>query len=100
MYHFAHYCILFYSSWNSEIAEVYPQYSLQNINQLESLFCHHIKWDLYISSSLYAKYYFALRSLSEKSDFRRYHLVKKKTYCVLSLYGGSILHRRVLFLLL
>lgn len=59
------------SSWNSEIAEVYPQYSLQNINQLESLFCQHIKWDLYISSSLYAKYYFALRSLSEKSDFRR-----------------------------
>ena len=60
------------SSWNSEVAEIYPQYSLQNINQLESLFCTHIKWDLYISSSLYAKYYFALRSLSEKSDFRRY----------------------------
>eukprot|EP00985_Skeletonema_marinoi_P023609 scaffold15807_cov118-Skeletonema_marinoi.AAC.1 len=29
-----------------------------------------IKWDLYISSSLYAKYYFALRSLLEKSGFR------------------------------
>jgi hypothetical protein len=30
-----------------------------------------VKWDLYISSSLYAKYYFALRSLLEKQDFRR-----------------------------
>ena len=29
-----------------------------------------VKWDLYISSSLYAKYYFALRSLLEKQDFR------------------------------
>jgi len=30
-----------------------------------------VKWDLYISSSLYAKYYFALRSLLEKQDFRQ-----------------------------
>ncbi|CAE7739682.1 CCNY [Symbiodinium microadriaticum] len=59
------------SSWNIEIAQIYPQFTLQNINRLERTFCHHIKWDLYISSSLYAKYYFALRSLTEKSDFRR-----------------------------
>lgn len=59
------------SSWNSEIAQIYPQFTLQNINRLERTFCHHIKWDLYISSSLYAKYYFALRSLTEKTDFRR-----------------------------
>ena len=59
------------SSWNSEIAEIYPQFSLQAINKLERHFCEEIKWDLYISSSLYAKYYFALRSLAEKKDFRR-----------------------------
>ena len=58
-------------SWNSEIAEIYPQYSLQSINTLEGLFCGQIKWELYISSSVYAKYYFALRSLTEKQDFRR-----------------------------
>jgi transketolase len=34
------------------------------------MFCGEIKWDLYISSSTYAKYYFALRSLTEKRDFR------------------------------
>lgn len=63
------------SSWNIEIAQIFPQFTLQNINLLERTFCHHIKWDLYISSSLYAKYYFALRSLTEKTDFRRYVLV-------------------------
>eukprot|EP00607_Mallomonas_marina_P001175 CAMPEP_0182430038 /NCGR_PEP_ID=MMETSP1167-20130531/36191_1 /TAXON_ID=2988 /ORGANISM="Mallomonas Sp, Strain CCMP3275" /LENGTH=169 /DNA_ID=CAMNT_0024614597 /DNA_START=699 /DNA_END=1208 /DNA_ORIENTATION=+ len=58
-------------SWNSEISQIYPQFSLQSINRLERTFCVAIDWDLFISSSLYAKYYFALRSLSEKNDFRR-----------------------------
>merc|ERR1711957_632329 len=58
------------SSWNIEFASVYPQFSLDAINKLELLFLKHMKWDLYISSSLYAKYYFALRSLLEKSGFR------------------------------
>ena len=58
------------SSWNIEFASVYPQFSLDAINRLELLFLKFIKWDLYISSSLYAKYYFALRSLLEKSGFR------------------------------
>jgi len=58
------------SSWNIEFASVYPQFSLDAINRLELSFLKFIKWDLYISSSLYAKYYFALRSLLEKSGFR------------------------------
>ncbi|KAL3798386.1 hypothetical protein HJC23_005039 [Cyclotella cryptica] len=58
------------SSWNIEFASVYPQFSLEAINRLELQFLKAIKWDLYISSSLYAKYYFALRSLLEKSGFR------------------------------
>lgn len=59
------------SSWNIEFASVYPQFSLDSINKLEINFLRNIKWDLYISSSLYAKYYFALRSLVEKVDFRQ-----------------------------
>jgi hypothetical protein len=43
------------SSWNIEFAAVYPQYSLDSINRLELLFLKMIKWDLYISSSSYAK---------------------------------------------
>jgi Cyclin len=59
------------SSWNIEFASVYPQYSLESINRLELHFLRMVKWDLYISSSQYAKYYFALRSLVEKPDFRQ-----------------------------
>jgi Cyclin, N-terminal domain len=59
------------SSWNIEFATVYPQYSLDAINRLELKFVRRIKWELYISSSTYAKYYFALRSLVEKQDFRQ-----------------------------
>jgi hypothetical protein len=59
------------SSWNIEITQIYPEFSLKNINRLERIFCSALKWELYISSSLYAKYYFALRSLTEKKDFRR-----------------------------
>ena len=59
------------SSWNVEISSVYPQFSVHSINRLERQFLHFIKWDLYISSSVYAKYYFALRALTEKKDFRR-----------------------------
>ncbi|RHZ19404.1 hypothetical protein DYB37_003463 [Aphanomyces astaci] len=59
------------SSWNVEISNVYPQFPLHSINRLERLFLHYIQWDLYISGSVYAKYYFALRSLTEKKDFRR-----------------------------
>ena len=65
------------SSWNIEFVSVYPHFSLDAINRLELLFLKYIKWDLYISQSLYAKYYFALRSLLEKAGFRdRYnHMV-------------------------
>ncbi|KAJ1415834.1 hypothetical protein B484DRAFT_352358 [Ochromonadaceae sp. CCMP2298] len=59
------------SSWNSEFSQIYPQFSLKAINKLEVVYCKEIKWNLYISSSTYAKYYFALRSLTEKTDFRR-----------------------------
>jgi len=59
------------SSWNIEFSNVYPQYSLDAISRMETQFLKMVKWDLYISSSLYAKYYFALRSLVEKKDFRQ-----------------------------
>lgn len=66
------------SSWNIEFATVYPQFSLECINALEHVFLTEVKWDLYISSSNYAKYYFALRSLLEKKDFRnRYNQMVK-----------------------
>lgn len=70
---YAHLCffLFIYSSWNSEFSQIYPEFTLEAINTLEVLFCKEIRWNLYISSSAYAKYYFALRSLTEKKDFRR-----------------------------
>lgn len=59
-----------WSSWNVEFASVYPQFTLSSINRLEVQFLKMIKWNLHIWPSLYAKYYFALRSLLEKQDFR------------------------------
>ena len=38
------------SSWNIELASVYPQFSLEAINRLELQFLRMVKWDLYISS--------------------------------------------------
>ena len=45
-----------WSSWNIEFANVYPQCSLEAINKLELQYLKSVKWDLYISSSLYVKY--------------------------------------------
>eukprot|EP01035_Chromulina_nebulosa_P020043 gene20043-26023_t len=60
-----------YGTWNVEFAEVYPQFTVKAINDLEVKFCEQIKFKLYVSTSLYAQYYFAIRSLAEKNDFRR-----------------------------
>ena len=47
------------------------RFNLAAINALERNYVTAVGWDMYISQSLYAKYYFALRSLNEKHDFRR-----------------------------
>jgi len=66
------------SSWNIEFARVYPQFSLKSINNLERTVLRLLQWDLYISGAVYAKYYFALRSLNESSNFRkRYNYIMR-----------------------
>jgi hypothetical protein len=81
------------SSWNSEFSDIYPQFTLKAINKLEVTYCKELKWNLYISSSAYAKYYFALRSLTEKSDFRRYLLQFPFLVCFFSfLFNVSLLY--------
>ena len=59
------------SSWNIEFATIYPRFPLNNINRLERTVLKLLRWDLYISASQYAKYYFALRSIGEQKNFRR-----------------------------
>jgi hypothetical protein len=66
------------SSWNIEFARVYPQFSVQSINRLERNILRLLQWDLFISGAVYAKYYFALRSLNESKNFRqRYNYIMR-----------------------
>ncbi|CAM9448105.1 unnamed protein product [Phaeothamnion confervicola] len=60
-----------YASWNVEFTGIYRDFTLAKINQLERDFVQAIGWDLYVASSVYAKYYFALRSLTENRALRR-----------------------------
>eukprot|EP00455_Lapot_gusevi_P041573 TRINITY_DN4838_c0_g1_i7.p1 TRINITY_DN4838_c0_g1~~TRINITY_DN4838_c0_g1_i7.p1 ORF type:complete len:235 (-),score=36.75 TRINITY_DN4838_c0_g1_i7:199-903(-) len=67
------------SSWNVELSDLFPVFTLKDINQLERQFLDGLKYKLYISGSQYAKYYFALRSLrtnstSEAKQIPRYYL--------------------------
>ncbi|KAK8794777.1 hypothetical protein WA158_001758 [Blastocystis sp. Blastoise] len=59
--------------YNTQFSQLVPQFSLEGINRLEALCIEHLQWNVMISSSLYAKYYFAIRSLDEQPNFRRKH---------------------------
>lgn len=62
------------ATWNIEFAEVYPQFGQEGVNAMESTFVNAMKFDLYIASSVYAKYNFALRALTEQSNFRKRYI--------------------------
>ena len=47
--------------WNVDFLGVGQSYTLEGINQLESQFLALCKYNLFVSASLYAKYYFAVR---------------------------------------
>jgi hypothetical protein len=61
-------------SWSVEFTAIYPQYSVQAINTMERAFVARIGFNLYISGSVYARYYFALRALNEQKSFRQRYL--------------------------
>lgn len=52
-----------HSSFNAEVAAIFPFFTLKNLNKLEQCFLCALNYSLYISSSDYARYYFALRSM-------------------------------------
>lgn len=73
---------------NSTFLKVYPQFDLTGINNLEALFLAHIQWNSYpfpflsnrsrfVTGSLYAKYYFAIRALDENERFKQKHWYMK-----------------------
>lgn len=62
------------AAWNVEISNIYPQFSLKNINKLERMFVQRLDWKLVVTGAEYAKHYFALRSLNARKDFRRKYI--------------------------
>jgi hypothetical protein len=70
-----------HSSFNAEFAVILPIFTLQQINAMERVFLTTLSYELYISSSVYAQYYFGLRSLKAIRDPtnipRYYHAVGK-----------------------
>lgn len=67
------------SSWNVEFSELFPCLGLEQINYLEKLFLQEMGYDLFVSGSMYARYYFALRGLrySNEHQIPRNYLVFK-----------------------
>merc|ERR1712113_1124169 len=69
------------SSWNVEFARFCPEFPLDSINRLELQFCRLLQWDLYVSGSLYSKYFSALQSLLNRPQFRqRYRRIVGDNY--------------------
>lgn len=87
---------------NREFSNAFPEFSLHSISWMEQEFVRLLKFDLCISASVYAKYYFALRSLPEKRNFRRryvnmfsqyapgQHAIEQKSMNLESLYSKSM----------
>jgi len=53
---------------NVDFSLICSAYSLKDINDLEKAFLEMIKYNVSISASLYASYYFELRTLCEKAE--------------------------------
>lgn len=69
-----------FAAYNIEFSAVYPEFSLEAINKLERSFCEAIDWKFDVPRKLYSQYYYGMRSLNEKQDFRRrYNYAIEKT---------------------
>jgi len=55
------------ASWNIEFAELFPIIGLKEVNELEKLFLTKLDYQLFVSPSVYAKYYFALRQVRQSN---------------------------------
>ena len=53
---------------NVDFSTICPAYSVKDINNLEKQFLEMIQYNVSISASLYASYYFELRTLCEKAE--------------------------------
>ncbi|XP_021786641.1 cyclin-Y-like protein 2 [Papio anubis] len=55
--------------WNREYCKLFVNASIEDINELERQFLQLIDYNIKVSGSVYAKYYFDLRSLAKDNSF-------------------------------
>jgi len=53
---------------NVDFTKICSSYTIKDINNLEKQFLEMLQYNVYISASLYASYYFELRTLCEKAE--------------------------------
>lgn len=58
------------SMWNADFSKICPKFPLKRINQLEVCLLEAVKYDVRISNSQYAEYYFRLRSMRKALGVR------------------------------
>jgi hypothetical protein len=54
--------------WNSDFLRAFPLLSIKDLNQMERGFLTKLQFNVTLKASVYAKYYFELRSLSERDE--------------------------------
>jgi len=64
--------------WNVDFLNVFPLLSVDDLNRLERQFLNAIRYMVTLKSSVYTKYFFDLRTLSNKNNFPMEPLTEEK----------------------
>lgn len=54
--------------WNVDFLNVFPNLTVDDLNQLERHYLNSLQFNVSLKASVYAKYYFELRALSERDS--------------------------------
>jgi len=54
--------------WNVDFLSVFPAVTVKDLGNLEKVLLRHLEYNVSLKASLYAKYYFELRSLAEQDE--------------------------------
>lgn len=57
-----------FSMWNCDFSAICPFLDLKRLNKLESMFLNALHFDVRITSSIYAQYYFKLKTMMDLPD--------------------------------